>query len=455
MRLGLSSSVVLWLAVGCGGSTGVASSGSHKDAGPSRADSGKADGSSSSTSDAAGPKAGGDAGASCSGSCDDGVECTDDGCNSGTGRCTHVPNHEKCSGQTGAVCDRTLGCGLVHCVSATECDDGVFCNGAERCVAGQCAAGSVPPVDDGVACTKDRCEEPNRIRHMADDKACDDGKLCNGQERCDTKSGCQPGSAPTLDDAIDCTLDSCEESAQAVVHTPMDSRCDDGDSCTRDRCAIAAGCMHPHDGNACPCTPSGACNPFAASSTCSVDETCRPSASGTSCQTLGSPIRAEGDPCPGAPDQLTCAPGLLCADFGGGSKCARMCPKDSVGSCPSGQACTGTIQGEACVAVCRPFPAPCDPVAQDCSDPNDTCTFATHPETGAPYIGCRPIGTRTRGQTCGVSVGSCGHRQVCLSSAGVAVCHELCDPSGNRLGCTDPAQSCTGRSTIYAVAFCQ
>jgi hypothetical protein len=113
------------------------------------------------------------------------------------------------------------------------------------------------------------------------------------------------------------------------------------------------------------------------------------------------------------------------------------------------------INGESCVGICRPFPTPCDPVAQDCSDPNDTCTFAVHPETGAPYTGCRPIGTRTRGQTCGGSAGSCGHRQVCLSSAGVTTCYELCDPAGVSLACTDPAQSCTGRSTLYAASFCQ
>ena len=46
-----------------------------------------------------------------------------------------------------------------RCEDDADCDDGAFCNGAESCVAGRCAAGAPPVCDDGIACTTDRCAE--------------------------------------------------------------------------------------------------------------------------------------------------------------------------------------------------------------------------------------------------------------------------------------------------------
>jgi hypothetical protein len=54
------------------------------------------------------------------------------------------------------------------------CDDGVFCNGAERFAGSACVAG-FPPCDDGAACTADTCdEETKRCAHElgADCEAC-------------------------------------------------------------------------------------------------------------------------------------------------------------------------------------------------------------------------------------------------------------------------------------------
>ncbi|NIS35481.1 MAG: hypothetical protein GWO04_38545, partial [Actinobacteria bacterium] len=44
------------------------------------------------------------------------------------------------------------------CTVDADCDDGVFCNGAETCTAGACAPGTAPSCDDGVACTVDTCD---------------------------------------------------------------------------------------------------------------------------------------------------------------------------------------------------------------------------------------------------------------------------------------------------------
>jgi hypothetical protein len=69
------------------------------------------------------------------------------------------------------------------------------------------------------------------------DTDCDDGLFCNGVETCDTGTGvCVAGTPPVLDDGVSCTIDTCDESADTVVHLPRDSLCDDGDVCTADSC---------------------------------------------------------------------------------------------------------------------------------------------------------------------------------------------------------------------------
>jgi len=49
--------------------------------------------------------------------------------------------------------------GQVACESDAECDDGLFCNGAETCADAVCQAGAPPACDDGIACTVDACSE--------------------------------------------------------------------------------------------------------------------------------------------------------------------------------------------------------------------------------------------------------------------------------------------------------
>ncbi|HJL33802.1 MAG TPA: hypothetical protein RMI62_32220, partial [Polyangiaceae bacterium LLY-WYZ-15_(1-7)] len=71
------------------------------------------------------------------------------------------------------------------CTSAADCDDGLFCNGAEACIAGACVAGAPPSCDDGVACTLDEClEGEDRCQSVPD------ASLCGPDEICDPTSGC-------------------------------------------------------------------------------------------------------------------------------------------------------------------------------------------------------------------------------------------------------------------------
>jgi hypothetical protein len=107
------------------------------------------------------------------------------------------------------------------CTTARDCDDACFCNGAEQCVDGACAAG-LAPCEDAVECTTDSCDEPEQsCRYTTDDIACSDGEACNGAERCIVGLGCRPGPALDCNDADSCTFDACDSSA-GCLHEPVD-----------------------------------------------------------------------------------------------------------------------------------------------------------------------------------------------------------------------------------------
>lgn len=102
------------------------------------------------------------------------------------------------------------------CTTQADCDDGVFCNGVEECLAGRCTSAR------NIAC-KDSCAVATCV---------------------EAAGGCSL-SLPTCPSTDGCT-------------SPTDPRCDDGRACTDDRCEVATGrCLHvPVDGR---CPAVGAC----------------------------------------------------------------------------------------------------------------------------------------------------------------------------------------------------
>ena len=53
------------------------------------------------------------------------------------------------------------------------------------------------------------------------DADCDDNIFCNGAETCDTATGtCQPGTPVDCDDGVGCTVDTCDEVNDTCVNTP-------------------------------------------------------------------------------------------------------------------------------------------------------------------------------------------------------------------------------------------
>ena len=53
---------------------------------------------------------------------------------------------------------------ILECTQASDCIDGLFCNGEEACTGGKCASGTAPCSDDGLFCTgEETCDEGQRI----------------------------------------------------------------------------------------------------------------------------------------------------------------------------------------------------------------------------------------------------------------------------------------------------
>jgi len=119
------------------------------------------------------------------------------------------------------------------CDADSDCDDLDACNGVEICgAAGRCTEGDPVTVDDGVACTDDSCDAATGdVTHAADDGSCDNGLYCDGLEYCDADADCQPGTAPVVDDGVDCTDDSCDEDAELVTNAINHGNCGNGMYC--------------------------------------------------------------------------------------------------------------------------------------------------------------------------------------------------------------------------------
>jgi hypothetical protein len=160
--------------------------------------------------------------------CDDGVPCTDDSCDEDNDTCMNTPNDSNCDDGVGCTDDTCVAGACVFTPNAGNCDDGLYCNGAETCDAAlDCQAGTPPDCDDGVACTDDWCDDiGDTCINSADDANCDDGLWCNGAETCDTLADCLAGTDP-------CPGQGCDEAGdQCVTQTCNDNgMCEAGEDC--------------------------------------------------------------------------------------------------------------------------------------------------------------------------------------------------------------------------------
>ncbi len=75
--------------------------------------------------------------------------------------------------------------------------------------------------DDAWECTRASCVE-GRCQVMLDHALCDDGVYCNGVERCHPRRGCVAGEPVACDDFDPCTIDRCDEEEKVCRHEPRD-----------------------------------------------------------------------------------------------------------------------------------------------------------------------------------------------------------------------------------------
>ena len=191
--------------------------------------------------------------------CDDGNACTTgDGCEAGecVGKGTlDCDDGEQC---TADACTPTLGC--IHPpLNGVSCDDGDVCTDGDLCVTGVCQ-GFGSDCDDGLNCTLDTCKADGGCISIPKDADCDDGLWCNGAETCDGTLGCQPGVDQPTDDGLACTIDACNEEGDAVTHTPNDAACAaPTNPCLVASCDLELGCVETASDVGAPCDDDDPC----------------------------------------------------------------------------------------------------------------------------------------------------------------------------------------------------
>ena len=170
-----------------------------------------------------------------------------------------------------------------ECSVAADCDDGLFCNGAEVCSSGICEAGTTIECDDGVSCTIDSCNElTDACEALPNDNLCVDNDVCNGTETCDAVNDCQPGTPLLADDGVTCTVDSCDP-LTGISNLPSDNLCIDSDVCNgAETCDVVNDCqpgtpLLADDGVACTvdsCDPLTGISNLPSDSLCGDDDVC-------------------------------------------------------------------------------------------------------------------------------------------------------------------------------------
>lgn len=97
----------------------------------------------------------------------------------------------------------------------------------------------------GDSCTSYTCD-PTTKQCISQTTSCDNGIFCDGIESCDPTKGCVPGIAPQ-DDGYFCTIDSCDESTDSVVHEAENSLCISPEICDPSNPAadFITGCVYP------------------------------------------------------------------------------------------------------------------------------------------------------------------------------------------------------------------
>jgi len=388
-----------------------------------------------------------------------------------------------------------------ECESNEECDDGIFCNGAETCDGCYCHSATVGPCDDSVYCTEDICTEetkecqntPNHSLCDEDefcdpslgcvprpacttDEECIDSYICNGTEYCDTDLGiCMPGTPLDCSDSFRCTEDICSESQGGCVHTPSDSLCTgDGLFCTVETCvpddpsAGSDGCVIqdrvcPDDGFSCTLeacdenldmcvhTPNHAV--CLDTLRCNGEETCDPSNPNADLRGCipGTPVDCsdsidctrdsctEDSGCQHVPDNFLCRPGEVCDPASG---CVPFTCRSDI-DCDDGFYCNGQ-------EICNSSHQCENGTPVDCTDSfsctDDSCNEANRRCDNTPNNSRCDDGLRCTADICdpssGITPSGCVYLTLVCPDDGYWCTSDECQNSGPQM-CPYPIQAGT------------
>lgn len=345
--------------------------------------------------------------------CDDGVYCN--GADTCTGGFCVSHAGDPCTGPDGdGNCSESCNESSDSCTApdpdGTGCTDGLFCDGTDTCSSGTCSqhGGDPCPGPDGDGNCAESCDENADACTAADanGSSCTDGLFCNGADAC-LGGNCNQhvgNPCPGPDGDGDCA-ESCDESSDTCsAADPNGATCADGvfcngaDSCNGGTCSQHAGdpCPGPDGDNNCAesCDEGGhACSaPDPNGSSCDDGLFCN---GGDTCS-AGNCDQHVGDPCPGADGDANCAES--CDE--GADVCTGSDPASS--PCDDGDACTG---GESCngsgmcvgASLCTPSatPTPTDTATPtETPTPTSSRTFTPTPTataTPTPQLVCGAI----------------------------------------------------------------
>ncbi|MGB0715001.1 MAG: S8 family serine peptidase, partial [Phycisphaerae bacterium] len=336
-----------------------------------------------------------------------------------------------------------------QCSVNADCDDGVYCNGAETCNAGTCQSGSAVNCNDGISCTTDSCNEStDSCDNVPNQAACDDGAYCNGVETCSATLGCQSGTPVNCDDGVACTNDSCNESTDSCNNSPDNGNCDDGLFCNgSETCNATLGCqsgsaVNCNDGIGCTddsCNEStDSCDNVVNNANCDDGVFCNGS---ETCSAVAD-CQSGSDPCPGQICQegsQSCVGCVVDADCDDGVYCngaetcnAGTCQAGSAVNCNDGVGCTDDS--------CNESTDSCDNVANNANC--DDGSYCNGVETCSATLDCQSGSAVNCDDGIGCTDDSCNEST------------DSCDNVTNDSNCDDGIY-CNGAETCSAGSDCQ
>ena len=329
--------------------------------------------------------------------CGDGDDCTKDGCDSETGKCTHS----------------------AKAMTGKGCDDGSACTIQDACTDGLCA-GVAPNCDDSNPCTDDGCDKLGGCVHPNNAAKCDDGNPCTAGDLCQNGK-CEGGSSTCQ----------CQQDADCV-------KLDDGDACNGKLV-----CTLP--GNTCQIDPASVIKCGGQTAAC-LSNQCQPKTGKcvTEAKGDGVPCEADGKPC----TVESCVSGKCTTgqtkDCDDGNPCSTDSCVAATGQCKhtnagfDGKPCT---DGDLCITkrLCK-FGACTGGVSTACVDVQACAVVACNPETGKCKASVAPM----NGQPCDADGSACTVGDKCQAGTCVKGSSLSCD-DGNicTVDTCEPAKGCT------------